>query len=78
MAENDTGGTPEEATFGLDEVLQALSHDLLRAQKRAEKEAFGLYLRDAEVELSFTVEKATTGGGGAEPEGLRCRVQRQR
>jgi hypothetical protein len=64
MAKKEAVTTPEDATFGLDEVLHALGRDLLRAEEQAKQQAFGLYVKDAEVELSFTVEKSSKGGGG--------------
>jgi hypothetical protein len=54
----------DEPEFGLDKVLEALGHDLVKAQVAAEKGGFGLVVGDAEVEISFTVEKAREGGGG--------------
>jgi hypothetical protein len=64
MAKKEAAPTPQDATFGLDEVLHALGRDLLRAEQQAKQQAFGLYVKDAEVELSFTVEKSAKGGGG--------------
>jgi hypothetical protein len=55
--------TEAENTFGLDEVIGALSRDLKKAQKDASKgDAYGLYLGSAEVELQFTVQRTTTKG----------------
>lgn len=58
----------DEATFGLDEVIAALSADLKKARKdAAEKrdggdELFGLHFGAAEVELQFTVQRSTQSG----------------
>src|SRR6266568_3256119 len=59
----DMADPTDQPTFGLDRVLQALRLDLLAAQQRASAENAGLTIKDAEVELAFTVE-AKTGGGG--------------
>jgi hypothetical protein len=56
--------TPEESTFGLDDVLSALSGDLKRAQDQAKEAGVGLFLREVEVELAFTVERSRDVGGG--------------
>lgn len=50
-------------TFGLDKVLDALRNDLLAAQLRASSANLGLAIKDAEVEISFTVEAKASGGG---------------
>jgi hypothetical protein len=51
-------------TFGLDKVLDALRNDLLSAQKKASAGNVGLTIKDAEVEIAFTVE--SKGGGQGE------------
>jgi hypothetical protein len=53
----------DQPTFGLDSVLEALRSDLLAAQRGASSGNVGLTIKDAEVELAFTVE-AKAGGGG--------------
>ena len=58
----------DEATFGLDEVIAALSADLKKARKEAAEkkddgdELFGLHFGAAEVELQFTVQRSTESG----------------
>jgi hypothetical protein len=64
MADEEGATPPEVETFGLDEVLHTLGRDLMRAEARAKQRAYGLYVKDAEVELSFTVEKSNKRGGG--------------
>jgi hypothetical protein len=60
-----SGPTNETESFGLDEVLAALSRDLMKAEENAsEGEAFGLYVGSAVVELQFTVQRTRTKGGG--------------
>ena len=55
----------DEATFGLDEVLGALSADLRSAQRiAAANDGVGLVVGSAEVEIAFTVEHSRGGGGG--------------
>lgn len=54
----------DQPTFGLDKVLEALRNDLLAAQVAATGENAGLTIKETEVELAFTVE-ARTGGGGS-------------
>ena len=53
----------DQPSFGLDRVLEALRRDLLAAQRSATSASAGLMIKDAEVELAFTVE-AKAGGGG--------------
>jgi hypothetical protein len=50
-------------TFGLDRVLAALRDDLLAAETAASKGSYGLGIKEAEVELSFTVGQANEAGG---------------
>jgi hypothetical protein len=72
MAQTKAKGDVETAaeaddTFGLDEVIAALSRDLKKAQEEAAKAGpFGLYLGEAKVELQFTVQRSSSkeGGGG--------------
>ncbi|WP_405726938.1 hypothetical protein OG607_23745 [Streptomyces sp. NBC_01537] len=50
--------------FGLDEVLAALGRDLVRASDAASgTSGYGLAVLEAEVELSFTVTRATGRNG---------------
>jgi hypothetical protein len=63
MDSQDAG--PDESTFGLDQVLNALGRDLKRAQNRAAQDVgFGLFVRQVEVELAFTVGRAKGKRGG--------------
>jgi hypothetical protein len=55
--------TTDQPTFGLDKVLEALRNDLVSAQQTASSGNVGLTIKETEVELAFTVE-AKTGGGG--------------
>jgi len=50
-------------TFGLQEVLAALGNDLIAAEAHAAGQGFGLTIEDAEVELTFTIQKKTAAGG---------------
>lgn len=53
-----------EATFGLDDVLKALSADLKKAHTDAVASGpFGLYFSEAEVELQFTVAQTRDKAG---------------
>jgi hypothetical protein len=54
-----------DETFGLDEVIGALSRDLKKAQEDAAKAGpFGLYVGEAKVALQFTVQRSSTKQGG--------------
>ena len=55
--------TAEPPTFGLDKVLDALRNDLLAAQEKAAAKNAGLTIKDAEVEIAFTVESKRGGKG---------------
>jgi hypothetical protein len=57
----DTGD--DETGLGLDEVLAALRHDLLEAQRASDGENTGLAVREVQIELSVEVSRHVDAKG---------------
>ncbi|MFE7337902.1 trypco2 family protein [Streptomyces griseus] len=65
-------GTEDVGGFGLADVLQEVSRDLVEAQQRTTEEGgFGLTVGSVEIELAVAVTRETKAGGRA---GLKLQV----
>jgi hypothetical protein len=64
MASHPEAPAPAVATFGLKEVLSALSRDLVAAREASKTQSFGLFVQEVEVELAFTVEHSSDEKAG--------------
>ncbi len=60
----DTGDEQDDG-LGLDEVLAALRHDLLAAQRDSDGENTGLAVREVQIELSVEVSRRVNARGEA-------------
>jgi hypothetical protein len=61
-AVSDTGDSDDDG-LGLDEVLAALRHDLLAAQRASGEENTGLAVREVQIELSVEVTRHVDAKG---------------
>ena len=59
----DTGDGQDDGGLGLDEVLKALRHDLLEAQRDGDAENTGLAVQKVQIELSVEVTKHVNASG---------------
>ena len=59
----DTGDGRDDGGLGLDEVLKALRHDLLEAQRDGDAENTGLAVQKVQIELSVEVTKRVNASG---------------
>jgi NTP-dependent ternary system trypsin peptidase co-occuring protein len=59
----DTGDGQDDDGLGLDEVLAALRHDLLAAQRASGGENSGLAVREVQIELSVEVTRHVDAKG---------------
>jgi hypothetical protein len=59
----DTGDGQDDDGLGLDEVLKALRHDLLEAQRDGDAENTGLAVQTVEIELSVEVTRHVDAKG---------------
>jgi hypothetical protein len=59
----DTGDGQDDDGLGLDEVLAALRHDLLAAQRASGEENTGLAVREVQIELSVEVTRHVDAKG---------------
>lgn len=59
----DTGDGQDDDGLGLDEVLAALRHDLLAAQRASGEENTGLAVREVQIELSVEVSRHVDAKG---------------
>jgi hypothetical protein len=59
----DTGDGRDDDGLGLDEVLAALRHDLLAAQRAGGEENTGLAVREVQIELSVEVSRHVDAKG---------------
>ncbi len=59
----DTGDEQDDDGLGLDEVLAALRHDLLAAQRASGEENTGLAVREVQIELSVEVTRHVDAKG---------------
>lgn len=64
-AVTDTGDGQDDDGLGLDEVLAALRHDLLTAQRASGEENAGLGVREVKIELSVEVTRRVNARGQA-------------
>lgn len=53
----------ENETFSLVDVLGVLHDDLIKAEENVQGDA-RLFVKEVEVELTFTIEKSAEAGGG--------------